>query len=105
MTSETVYPLDSIMRTDLSCRDSPDKVLTLALDSRWWFAVNGNKGTRTVKALEWGDIEIPAYTAAVFYNGWPAGMFDPYAGVFAAGSCANAVSFDQAVTDWLARQL
>ena len=96
---------DSILRTGLTVGDQPGKILTLALDPQWWFAVNGNTTPRTIKAPQWGDIEVPAYSAAVFYNGWLAGLVNPYTEELAVGEAANPQTFDQAVTDWLATKV
>jgi hypothetical protein len=59
------------------------------VDSRWWIAVNG-KDKET--ACSHGSA-VPPYSAYVEYNGWPAGMIDPYGGVLVAGEGANEDTF------------
>ena len=91
-----VTPFDSIMAVGRSCKDAPDHVLVVAVDDKWWFAVNGNSAPRMIQAPQWGEIEVPPYQAAIFYNGWLAGLQTPYGGVFVAGTGANAEVFDAA---------
>lgn len=57
----------------------------VAVDDHWWIAVNGHDvPTRTSKGTE-----VPKFSAYVEFNGWPAGMLDPFGGVLAAGEIAN----------------
>jgi hypothetical protein len=58
------------------------------VDSAWWFALNGH-GTPT----EARGIHVPPFEVYVEYNGWPAGVVGPYAGVLAAGEGANEETF------------
>jgi hypothetical protein len=60
----------------------------------WELVINGNaeprKANRAIpRAEQWGELELPAFTAAVFWNGWLAGLINPYGGCLAAGSGAN----------------
>ncbi len=50
------------------------------VDDQWEFTVNGSGETVEM---------IPPYTAALTFNGWPAGLLNPYGGVMAAGTVAN----------------
>ena len=36
---------------------------------------------------------VPAFTAMVSHNGWPAGVVDPQGGIIAAGDVANEATF------------
>lgn len=38
-------------------------------------------------------IEVPAFSAALKFNGWPAGIIDPVGGIIAAGAVANEDAF------------
>lgn len=60
---------------------------------RWWIAVNGHD--QPVKCSK--GAAVGAFECYVEYNGWPAGIFNPYGGVLAAGSCANEDVFLAAV--------
>ena len=59
------------------------------VDERWWIAVNGGKEARANS----DGFEVPSFSAVVKFNGWPAGVIDPYAGVLAAGAAANEDTF------------
>lgn len=98
------HPFDSILRTGLSTAGYPDKMLTCTVDSRWWFAVNGNAEPRYVDAPHWGKVGVPGFHAAIFYDGWLAGIASPRGCLFMAGRGANAEIFDQAITDWLNKE-
>jgi hypothetical protein len=57
--------------------------------NEWEIILNGNAERRTVKPRDWGEIDLPSFTAAVFWNGWLAGLLDPYGGVLTVGTGAN----------------
>ena len=40
-----------------------------------------------------GDMQVPAFTIYVEFNGWPAGFISPAEITLAAGECANADTF------------
>ena len=65
----------------------------LQIDDEWWVAINGHGEARKTATTPRGGIEgehdCPPFTALLYYNGWPAGVFDPYGGVCAAGEGAN----------------
>lgn len=87
--------LVEISKNGWSCKDQPDKILKKKFpDYRgcgrfWEIIVNGNQTTKTVKPEQWGEIEVPPFVCAVFWNGWFAGMIDPWGGILAAGDGAN----------------
>ncbi len=75
-----------------------DGCWTYKIDDEWWVAVNGQTTPQT--AISPTDIEfnrqgteVDPFTAYIEYNGWPAGIVDPYGGTFAAGDAANAETF------------
>jgi hypothetical protein len=56
----------------------------------WWFALNGHDD---VVVCSHG-VKVQPYTAYVEWQGWPAGMVDPYGGMLAAaGESANEDTF------------
>ena len=70
---------------------------TVALDSRWWLAVNGQN--YRVHALSPTGIRhpVPPFSVYVEFNGWPAGLIDPHGASIAAGSLANIGTLVEAV--------
>lgn len=58
------------------------------VDEHWKIRVNGH--SETVEG-------VPRYSAAIEYNGWPAGIIDPSGGIMTAGSEANEDTFIAAV--------
>ena len=66
------------------------------LDPTWWVAVNAHPEERLVRLPPEcgnGEAPVPPFTALVYYNGWPAGLFTPHSGTFAAGEGANPTTF------------
>jgi hypothetical protein len=59
------------------------------VDKTWWIAVNGHSENRTNSH----GASVPPFNAVVEYNGWPAGLMDPYGGCIAAGDGANEDAF------------
>ena len=59
------------------------------IDQHWRVALNG---TRAPLSPARGGPPIPAFSALLEFNGWPAGVVDPRGGVIAAGDCANEAS-------------
>jgi len=64
-----------------------------SVGNEWWFAVNGHG--ETIKCSHGG--EIPPINCMVEFNGWPAALFDPFNGMFAAGGNANEEAFAMAL--------
>lgn len=60
------------------------------VNDQWEIKVNGHE--EEIKG-------VPPFTCAVFYNGWPAGMLDPFGGLIAAGTEANEETFAQALQE------
>lgn len=60
----------------------------LDVDSHWRIAFNAHDSLRPSNG-----IPVPPYNVAVWFNGWPAGLFDPVGGHFAAGTVANEDAF------------
>ncbi len=69
-----------------------------AVDERWTIAINGQPVAMAVEIDQtMGVAALEPYHAAVWYNGWLAGIFSPAGGVFAAGSGANEETFAAAI--------
>jgi hypothetical protein len=70
------------------------------IDPTWWVAVNAHREEQMVSLPpECGkdEVPVPPFTALVYYNGWPAGLFTPHSGAFAAGEGANPATFTAAL--------
>ncbi len=64
------------------------------VNDQWWLAINGHREPVKVMVTARGggepsETECPPFTALIYYNGWPAGIVDPYNGCLAAGAGAN----------------
>jgi len=55
----------------------------------WQVAVNANPHEAIIAVKQWGPCTIPSMNAAIFFNGWLAGIITPFGGTLAAGSEAN----------------
>lgn len=55
------------------------------IDDRWWMAVNPHKEPTACSK----GADVPAMSAVLEFNGWPAGIIDPFGGIIAAGAAAN----------------
>lgn len=60
------------------------------VDKRWKIAVNGHPEPK-VSSLS--EVPIEPFHAYAEFNGWPAGILNPYGGTIAAGECANEDTF------------
>ena len=73
------------------------------VDEHWTVAVNGQDRSCGVyftndnmpRHMDLDD--LPRYHAAVWFNGWLAGIFSPVGGTFAAGTAANEETFAAAI--------
>ena len=67
------------------------------LDDNWTIAVNGH--SKKIKCDPEGTMgaDIPPYSAAVWWNGWLAGLISPGGGTIAAGELANEDTFIEAL--------
>ena len=63
------------------------------IDEHWTIAINGHKEP----TMCFSGSELMPFHCYVEYNGWPAGVFSPFGGIIAAGSCANENTFIEAV--------
>jgi len=59
------------------------------LDHHWTIAVNGHDEDVQTKPHQHAEQSIPAFHAGIWYNGWPAGLLNPFDGLIAAGDAAN----------------
>lgn len=57
----------------------------LQVDERWRIAFNGHQETRKDSQ----GFEVQPFCCSVWFNGWPAGVFNPVGGCIAAGTAAN----------------
>ena len=56
----------------------------MTVDDRWVVKVNGHR-----EQVE----SVPPFSALLEFNGWPAGIIDPFGGTIAAGELANEDTF------------
>lgn len=84
---------DLVIATDGAPLSKHDGCWEYAIDERWWVAWNGHGEHRKNSR----GVDVPPYTCAVHYNGWPAGLVNPYGGVIAAGDAANEDTFIAAI--------
>ena len=61
------------------------------VDKQWEFAVAGKEKVKL------NDTELEPYHFAIWFNGWPAGIGNPYGGEIAAGELANETTFLEAL--------
>ena len=59
------------------------------VDEHWWVAINGH--SEPCECSHGGT--VPAFSTLIEWNGWPAGVIDPFGGTIAAGECANEDTF------------
>jgi hypothetical protein len=57
----------------------------IQIDEQWFVAVNGHE----TELRDSKGHRVPPYHAFLEYNGWPAGVINPFAGFIAAGESAN----------------
>ena len=69
------------------------------IDEHWWIAVNGHRDERLCSK----GGKVPPFNCYVEFNGWPAGLFDPFDGIIAAGGLANEETFAAALEAEIAR--
>jgi hypothetical protein len=70
------------------------------IDGTWWIAVNGHDEPM---ATSKGGTPVPPFMAYVEFNGWPAGLLDPYGGMLAAGTIANEAALTRAIETTITR--
>ena len=63
----------------------------------WEIFVNGNSRMVEIKAAQWGELELPSFHMAIFWNGWLAGMMTFSSGQIAAGEGANEDSLIESI--------
>lgn len=63
------------------------------VDDQWHIEMNGHKEALPNKI----GVPIEPYQCHIEFNGWPAGVLDPFGGVIAAGECANEDTFIEAI--------
>jgi hypothetical protein len=73
------------------------------VDDQWIFAVNGKDEALEVRPEGTIGASLKFGHAAIWFNGWLAGIITPYSGEFAAGSAANEDSFIAALDAAIAK--
>lgn len=63
------------------------------VDDNWTIAINGKVDAVRVEIEGDMGATIPPFEAAVFYNGWLAGLLSPVEGIIVAGEGANEDTF------------
>lgn len=61
----------------------------LQVDPQLWIAVNGHNETKQSS----DGTNVEPFHCIVTYNGWPAGIINPFCGILATGECANEDTF------------
>lgn len=67
------------------------------LDEHWAFAVNGHNAPMQASRFFPSPVVVPPFCLYVEFNGFPAGILNPYRGEFVAGILANAKKFRKAL--------
>lgn len=62
----------------------PGRVWTHRVDEHWTVSINANAEEANVSPEGTMGADVPAFHAAVWWNGWLAGLLSPYGGEFAA---------------------
>jgi hypothetical protein len=65
------------------------------IDEHWWIAGNGHN--YPVECSK--GVEVQSFHVYVEFNGWPAGVINPFDGVLAAGELANEETFIAALKE------
>ena len=88
--SEVFYEIGKLA-TALGIKDASklDGCWEYEIDEQWWMAVNSHE--EPVKCSK--NVTVKPFHAYVTFNGWPAGVLNPYDGVIAAGDAANEGTF------------
>ena len=86
---------DSIARLALALKEPElrNRVWIHKMDDNWTIAVNGKKEPVKIEPAKCMAAELQPFDFAVWWHGWLAGTFNPFGGIFAAGSEANEDSF------------
>lgn len=71
---------------------------THAVDAHWWIAVNGHSEPKPVVSSAGCTPTVEPFECYVEFNGWPAGVLNPFDGILVAGKCANEDAFCAALT-------
>ena len=74
------------------------------LDTEWVIAVNGHSTSLSCEPPDCMAAMIAPYEAAVWFNGWLAGMFGVYGGFVAVGNVANKETLTAALRAALAQE-
>lgn len=64
------------------------------IGEHWWIALNAHK---EAKPQTHSDAKVEPFHCYLEFNGWPAGIINPYGGIIAAGDAANEDAFISAI--------
>lgn len=95
--------VDLAMHDDIESINELEGCWHRRIDDRWYIAVNGHDEPIKVEPHEMMGATVPPFEAAIFYNGWLAGLVGPSGGAIAHGEAANEDSFIQAVREAMQR--
>lgn len=62
------------------------------LNEQWWIAANGHREPKTADSFE-----VPPFSVAVKFNGWPFAVIDPHGGCVGHGDLANTRTLVEAI--------
>ena len=62
----------------------PATGLTIKIDDRWTVTIANKETVRSA-----GGVEVPPFCVYIEFNGWPAGIINPFEGSIVAGEAAN----------------
>ena len=68
----------------------------IEVDRQWCFAVTGKEKCH-FGPKDGMNIDLPPFSWAVWFNGWLAGVGNPFEGEIAACDAANELTFSQAI--------
>jgi len=94
---------DLAMAMDVQAINSLPGPWEVRIDDHWTVVVNGQSEPREVKPEESMGATIRPFEAAVFFNGWLAGIMSPFDGAIADGEAANEDTLIKAIEAKIAR--
>jgi hypothetical protein len=84
---------DLAIKDDMAPLNKHEACWERQVGEHWWIAVNGHKENKKCSH----GTKVPPFNCYVEFNGWPAGLFDPFDGIIAAGSVGNEEAFAAAL--------
>ncbi|MBI3937113.1 MAG: hypothetical protein HY323_09060 [Betaproteobacteria bacterium] len=106
MGDEIALVMDLIARLAIALKAAPmtrwPNAWRHQVDEHWTITLNGQREAIRVPIMG-APFELPPYHCVVEYNGWLAGLIQPYGGELAAGEAANEATLCAALLRALAR--